>query len=286
MYDNPSATKARKREELVVNSHQAQKPQVWRTQNGESVDDTGEFGTIKFNGWYKTNSPELPHSPPLKSVLGHMTVKWGRGNDAVYSDWRAASEEAKGQVKLPDSVLDKRTMQPLGKSDFQELAAMRHTPSDHAKQLVGRLNNNNQKFRHNARYAMRVRINPDELQTLNMHMQNLEESGNYGLFKEMDKPEQRMARCMSPIELLAKIKDPSFEFSKNAVNPHEFMQEFAQKFPESTSKLHYRAYSGNGTSEGTIRERIDPSAIRQDYRTNRPTVDVGSGYVFGKAVAK
>lgn len=270
--------KAHTRRELVVNSHNKGSVQDWRTQSGGVVHDSDNVHTVKFNGWYRANNPNQ-HADDFDSssnpkVLGHMTVKWGRGNNAVYSDYRGGGD--KGIVSLPPGVIDKRNDKELTEYPYKALDARRHTPSEHAKELVGRINNTNDIFRHNARMAMRVAVSTSEFTQLNQTLRVMEEQGNYGLLKEMDgRDGQRMARCMSPIEVLAGIKDPSFTFSDTAVNPHDYMQEFAAHFPESTSRLQYRGYSGKRVigSEGQ-RQRIDVGK----KRSNRPIINTNGGY--------
>lgn len=272
--DKPKSesSKAPDRADLVRDSYKSKTaPQSWRTRAGERVTDDRNTHTLKFNGWFKTE--DFDSKTPMKGTLGHMTVKWGRGNDALYTDYRGGADQ-KAPVRLEPPIVDKRDPQKVIAEAFpKDLQALTHTPSGHAKSLVGRTNDSNDKFRHNARFAMRVKVTPDELERLQTELSSMERQGNYGLFKEMDTEQKRMVRCMTPIEALAKIKNPEFKFSEHAIHPHQYMEEFAKAFPESTSKAHFRAYSGASVGELNPpgeRMRVDPSSQKRVPR--RPVV--------------
>lgn len=262
--------KSMSRERLVSTSHElSDPPAAWRTRNRQKVVDGADAHTLKFNGWYKTADPKSRELEPMPKTLGHMTVKWGRGNNALYSDYRGG--KSKETIKLDPPVRDKRDNSLISEKESQHLDFKTHTPSEHATSLVGRINDTNTNFRHNVRYAMRVNVSTDELGKLHSELSEMEKAGNYGLLKEMDSESKRMMRCMTPIEVLAKIKDPTFKFSEGAIHPHQYMEEFANRFPDVASERHFRAYSGKSLEESPEeRSRIDASSLAKVPR--RPTV--------------
>ncbi len=272
-----------KRAEFVLRSHlQKAKPQSWRTKTGELVEDNSETHTIKFNGWCKVVDPENGNYTPIDTAVGHMTVKWGRGDDAVYTDYRAGNCSV-GIIELHGFV-DKRILPknqqsveaPPTKCKVYKLDVQIHKPTEHAERLAGRLSVDNNTFRSNARFFIRVKVSTEEFIQFQEKLAEIEEKALYGMYKEMQDSEFLVARCITPLEVLAEIIDPDFQFNQTAINPHNYMSEFADHFPDRTSKMHFRAYSGEELQGNklSLRERVDPSA----GSARRQRINIGQGY--------
>lgn len=268
MADSRSVRHAKIRADKVERAH-ASSPQTWRSVAGGRLRDTEDLYTLKFTAWHHVKGDGEP-----SSRWGHMTVKWGRGNDAVYTDYRSGGPKADfaEPIELVDKTSASGAVRPV--SGYDALVPGLHTPTEHATRFTGRPHFFKGSFRgekHNARRTMRVQVTREEFTALNESLMRAESEQNYSAFREADGHEgKRMLRCMSPLEHLAAIK--GMEFGGDVTQPRDYMAAFQERFPEVSSRIHKRTY-GDPTGEGT-RVRTDSGA----GRSRRPVVKMDTDY--------
>lgn len=187
---------------------------------------------LKFVTW-KHSGKSIPREnlPPIPGQQ-HMTVKFGRGEEGHYEDFRQGSAEIPDDRLAPVSAVNKITGQ-LENKRYWKLAHGTHTPAEHHRRFSARKGFKGAgatPYRHDTYDSLQVHVSSNERRKIQQRIAQRRRQGVFHLYGEAPHPD--LTRCMTPLEQLAQMRGQE-------VNgfPTEIAEQFQAKNPETARAL-------------------------------------------------
>jgi hypothetical protein len=189
----------------------------------------GELHDLKFVTWKNTSNA---------NVLPHMTVKFGRGDQGRYEDFRQGSSVIEGSPKVSavNQVTNKLEAKPYWKLGYGS-----HAPEEHRDRFLGRPLPPSQGagLRYDAYDRMRVKVTTTELRNLRALIDERRRAGRFHLYGEASDPntansDPMTTRCMTPLEELSKMRGHTLALGLPTAVADEFLHQkgsMATKLP-------------------------------------------------------
>ncbi len=187
---------------------------------------------MKFVTWKHSAKP-IPrgHLPPIPGQQ-HMTVKFGRGEEGHYEDFR------QGSAKIPTDTLpavtevDRRTQAPTT-LPYWKLAHGTHTPAEHHRRFSARKGltaGGSTPYRHDSFDSLQVHVTSNERRKMQQGIAQRKREGVFHMFNEA--PHPNLTRCMTPLEQLARMRG-----QRISGFPSEIAEQFEHQNPETARTL-------------------------------------------------